>query len=78
MKERNVDYFLYGIKIGNFPAKVCEKCNESFTDEKTTRAMEEAARKEGIWGLGKKTKTSENHRFSGHRKSKGFSCVTKT
>ena len=29
MKDKNVDYSLYGIKIGNFPAKVCEKCNET-------------------------------------------------
>ena len=26
MKDKNIDYSLYGIKIGNFPAKVYERC----------------------------------------------------
>jgi hypothetical protein len=50
---------MFGIYLGEFPAEICNKCNESFTDEKTTRAIGEAAKKIGIWGLGKKTKITK-------------------
>ena len=47
---------MFGVYLGQFPAEVCSKCNESFTDEKTTRAIEKSARRKGVWGLGRKTK----------------------
>ena len=50
---------MFGVYLGEFPAEICRKCSESFTDEKTTRAIEEAAKKKGIWGLGKKTKITK-------------------
>ena len=78
LKKGKIKETMFGVYLGEFPAEICNKCNESFTDEKTTRAIGESAKKKGIWGLGKKTKTRENQRFSGHRKSKGFSRVTKT
>jgi len=37
----------------------CDKCNESFTDEETTRKIQGVAKKKGIWGLGKKTKIAK-------------------
>lgn len=33
---------------------------ESFTDEETTRLIQEAAKKKGIWGLGVKTKITRS------------------
>lgn len=56
LKNGKIDETMFGIYLGEFPAEICSKCDESFTDEKTTRAIEEAAKKKGIWGLGKKTK----------------------
>ncbi len=50
---------MFGVYLGEFLAEICNKCNESFTDEKTTRAIEQAAKKKGIWGLGKKTKITK-------------------
>lgn len=56
LKRGKIKETMFGVYLGEFPADVCDKCNESFTDEKTTRAIEESAKKKGIWGLGKKTK----------------------
>ena len=56
LEKGKIKETMFGIYLGDFPAEICHKCNESFTDEKTTRAIEEAAKKKGVWGLGKKTK----------------------
>ncbi len=50
---------MFGVDLGEFSAMVCNKCSESFTDEATTRLIEEAAKKKGIWGLGKTTKIAK-------------------
>lgn len=47
---------MFGVYLGEFPAEVCSACGESFTDQETTKKIEEAAKKNGIWNLGKKTK----------------------
>ncbi len=59
LKKDKIQETMFGIYLGEFPAEICNNCNESFTDEKTTRAIEEAAKKRGIWGLGKKTKITK-------------------
>lgn len=56
LKKGKIKETMFGVYLGEFPAEICSRCNESFTDEKTTREMEEAAKKKGIWGLGKKTR----------------------
>jgi len=43
---------MFGIDLGEFFAEVCSCCGESFTDEETTKRIEEAAKKKGVWGLG--------------------------
>lgn len=47
---------MFGVFLGEFPADICAKCNESFTDSETTRRVEEEAEKKGIWGIGKRLK----------------------
>ncbi len=59
LKKGKIKETMFGVYLGEFPAEICTKCNESFTDEKTTRAIEETAKKKGIWGLGKKTKITK-------------------
>ena len=59
LKRRKIKETMFGVYLGEFPAEICDKCNESFTDEKITRAIEEEAKKKGIWGLGKKTKITK-------------------
>lgn len=39
MKDKDVDYSLYGIKIEKFPAKVCEKCNETYFSEEISKKI---------------------------------------
>ena len=59
LKKGRIKETMFGVYLGEFHAEICNKCNESFTDEKTTRAIEEAAKKKEIWGLGKKTKITK-------------------
>ncbi len=39
MKDKNIDYSFKGVKIGVFPAKVCENCNETYFSEETSRKI---------------------------------------
>ena len=56
LKKGKVKESMFGVLLGEFPAEICSFCNESFTDEKTTQLIQEAAKKKGVWGLGVKTK----------------------
>lgn len=60
LKDKKVDYSLYGIKIGSFPAKVCEQCNETFFSEETSRKITELTKKKGLWVLQAKTKIGQS------------------
>ena len=59
MEDTTTDYFLYGTKIGNFPAKVCEKCNESYFSEETSKKITQITKQKGLWGLQAKTKVGK-------------------
>lgn len=50
---------MFGVYLGEFPAQICNKCEESFTDEKTAKLIEETAKIKGIWGLGRNTKITK-------------------
>lgn len=56
LRKKKIKEEMFGIELGKFPALVCGKCGESYTDEKTTKKIEAIAKKKGIWGLGKRTK----------------------
>lgn len=47
---------IHGVYLGEFPAEKCTSCGEVWIDGDTMGKIEEAAKKKGIWGLGKKTK----------------------
>jgi|SRR3989338_7378554 len=59
LKMGNIKEYMYGIYLGEFPAEICSECNESFTSSETTMAIENIAKKKGIWGLGAKTKITK-------------------
>ena len=59
LRKGKVRELMFGVDLGEFPALVCSNCKESFTDEETTRLIQEAAKKEGIWGLGRTTKITK-------------------
>lgn len=56
LKNGMIKEHMFGVYLGEFPAQICNKCNESFTDEETTKKIEEIAKQKGIWNLGVKTK----------------------
>ncbi len=60
LTKKKVDYELYGINIGKFPAESCDKCGEIFFDENTSKKMTEIAKKKGLWGLQTKTKIGQS------------------
>lgn len=59
LKDKNADYFLHGIKIGNFPANVCERCNETYFSEHTSKEITKISKQKGLWGLQAKTKVGK-------------------
>ena len=59
LKRKKIHELMFGVDLGEFPADICAKCGESFTDEATTMRIEEAAKRKGIWGLGRKTKVTK-------------------
>ena len=56
LKKGKIKESMFGVYLGEFPAEICTKCGESFTDSKTMREIEEIAKRKGIWGLAKRTK----------------------
>ncbi|MBI5393657.1 AbrB/MazE/SpoVT family DNA-binding domain-containing protein [Candidatus Woesearchaeota archaeon] len=59
LKKGKIKETMFGVVLGEFPAEICNKCNESFTDELTTHLIELVARKKRIWGLGTKTRLAK-------------------
>ena len=60
LKNKIIKESMHGVYLGEFPAQVCSKCNESFTDTETTKRIEAASKKAGIWDLGRKTKITRS------------------
>ena len=59
MIKKKVDYALYGIQIGKFPALVCPKCGGTYFSEETSKKITEITKDKGLWGLGTKTKIGQ-------------------
>ncbi len=55
LKTGKIKEEMFGEYLGEFPAEICTRCGETFTDEEITRKIELAAKKKGIWGLEKKS-----------------------
>ena len=51
LEKKKVDYELYGTSLGKFDAEVCDRCKETFFDEKTSDKMDQIAKEKGLWGL---------------------------
>lgn len=54
--KKQVEFAMYGISLGKFPAEVCSKCGEEVFDEKTSQEIDRIAKEKGLWGLAKKVK----------------------
>lgn len=57
--QKNIEYKEFGILLGHFSAEVCEKCNETFFDEKTAEKIQKKSRELGLFGLAKRVKIAE-------------------
>src|SRR3989344_5937981 len=55
---------IYGVYLGDFPAKKCSFCNEIWTDGETMEKIEKVAKEKGVWGLGVKNKYFNQFRQS--------------
>jgi hypothetical protein len=60
LRKGKVKEYAAGVYVGTFDALTCSSCGESFTDAETTRKIEEAAKKKGVWGLGASTKITKS------------------
>jgi len=54
--RKKVPFFMYGVKLGDFGAEVCDKCGDEVFDEKISDKIDEIAKEKGLWGLGAKTR----------------------
>jgi len=57
---KTVPFTLYGVKLGEYPARVCQKCGDKVFDAKTFRLMEAKAKKIGLYGLTSRTKVTRH------------------
>ena len=56
MIKRKEPYFFGNIKLGEFEAEKCGKCNDVFFTEKASDAIDKKAKEIGIWRIGKEGK----------------------
>ena len=56
LKPVQEKHVLFGVDLGTYPAEKCSNCGEVFSDSSVMQQIETAAKKKGIWGLGRKTK----------------------
>ena len=54
--NKKIDYGIFGVNLGKFPAEVCTKCDEVCFDEDVSRKMTQIAKEKGLWNLETKTK----------------------
>jgi len=58
LENKTIDYEVYGKSVGKFSAKVCKNCGEQWFDEETSKKIEEAEKKENLFGLSRESKIS--------------------
>lgn len=56
IEEKKMSYILVGVDLGKFPTLICNKCGEQFYEDSVLCCIDEAAKKNGLWGLEHRTK----------------------
>lgn len=51
LANSKVEYRIYDKNLGKFNALVCNKCNETFFNEKTSNKIDRITKEKGLWGL---------------------------
>ena len=57
--KKNVEYKESGVLLGNFSANICQKCGETYFDEKIAEKIQRKSKQMGLFGLAKKAKIAE-------------------
>ncbi len=58
-KNKLIDFSVYGISLGKFRAKVCNKCGDTIFSEDVSNQIDKIAKQKGLWGLESKTKVGK-------------------
>ena len=58
LSEQKIDYSVYGISLGKFPAEVCALCGEKFFEEKIAQKIEDIEKEKGLFGLNVRSRIS--------------------
>ena len=53
--EKSVDFKMFGVSIGKFPAEVCASCGEEVFTEEVSEKIDAVAKEKGLFGLAAKT-----------------------
>lgn len=48
LRKGIIKEYMFGFYLGEFPARICDKCNDSFTDSETTKKIQEIAIRKGL------------------------------
>lgn len=59
LKKTKAPFSMYGVKLGEFEAEVCNSCKEVFFTEESSDKIDEATKKRGLWELVAKTKIGQ-------------------
>ena len=65
--RRNVEFELYGVSLGKFPADVCLKCGEEVFDEQASDRIDEIAKKKRTLGPFSDYKSWQVRQCPGHQ-----------
>ena len=49
LKKGVIEKKMFGVYLGKYPAEICDKCGESFTDSETMQKIEDAAKAKSPW-----------------------------
>ncbi len=53
---KKTDFSVYGISLGKFKAKICDKCGDTIFNGETSDQIDKIAKQKGLWGLESKTR----------------------
>ena len=57
--KKNVEYRESGVLLGTFSANICQKCGETYFDEKVAEKIQQKSKQMGLFGLAKKAKVAQ-------------------
>jgi len=58
-KKQTVEHKEFGISLGKFNAKICQKCGEAYYNSKTAQKIQNRSKELGLFGLSKKTNVAK-------------------